>query len=42
MVVEVGFTAVELIRVVVLKEVGEMVTEEAFVMLQERVDVPAF
>lgn len=41
MVVDVGFTVVEAISVLVLKEPGVMATEEAFVMLQESVLVPA-
>jgi hypothetical protein len=40
-VVEVGFTVVDAMRVVVLKEMGEIKTEEAFVMFQLRVLVPA-
>lgn len=40
MVVEVGFTIVEPMSVLVLKLPGVMATEEAFVTFQERVDVP--
>ena len=41
MVVEVGCTVVEPMRVEVANEPGVMATEDAFVMFQERVDVPA-
>ena len=40
-VVDVGLTVVVPMRVEVLKEPGEMATEEALVMLQLRVEVPA-
>jgi hypothetical protein len=39
--VEVGFTVVDPMRVEVLKEPGVMATELAFVTLKERVEVPA-
>jgi hypothetical protein len=40
-VVEVGFTDVDPMRVLVLKPPGVIATDEAFVMFQESVDVPA-
>jgi hypothetical protein len=40
-VVEVGFTDVDPMRVLVLKPPGVIATDEAFVMLHESVEVPA-